>query len=262
MRSNTPVSTIPNSDAFCWIIGPAGRCVSTVAKEIFTASQMHRTIASVANQSLLLQFAHQKALEAGGYTKELALWMREQVSLSEWAIKQMQSDLHELHFTGVISLWTSLEVAVEDTAILILVNDQMILANLQALGLKFSKNLIAISTEADARKVYVQLERQLRGPDSKVAAFCRVLQKLDVDVQLAVDVEEKIRELNFVRNCLLHRGGIVDELVNTEAPALNLSVGESIRVGRAAYLSYYDAVSSFAKALLQAAVESRHVRTK
>jgi hypothetical protein len=206
--------------------------------------------------------AHQKAIETNGYTQELALWMREQTSLSEWAIKQMQSDLHDLHFTGVISLWTSLEVAVEDTAILILVNDQMMLPNLQAEGFKFSKNASSTSTEAEARRVYVQLERQLRGSDSKVAAFCRVLQKLGVDLQLAFDAEEKIRELNFVRNCLLHRGGTVDDLVNTEAPALKLAVGESIRVGRKAYLSYYDAVSTFAKALLQAAVQSRHVRTK
>jgi hypothetical protein len=262
MAASTRVSTIPNSDAFCWVIGPAGRCVSSVAQGIFTASQIHRTIASVANQSLLLQFAHEKALEKGGYSEELARWMREQVDLSKWAIAQMQSDLHDLHFTGVISLWTSLEVAVEDTAILILVKDQTIIPTLQASGLKLSKNVIAASNETDARRVYVQIERQLRGPDSKVAAFCRVLQNLGIAVHLPADVEAKIRELNYVRNCLLHRGGIVDELVSTEAPALNLAVDKSIRVGRDAHLSYYEAVSTFAKNLLQAAIQSHYVRSR
>jgi hypothetical protein len=41
-----------------------------------------------------------------------------------WANELLEDDLHAIHVPGIIALWASLEVAVEDTATLILVNDR------------------------------------------------------------------------------------------------------------------------------------------
>jgi hypothetical protein len=67
-------------------------------------------------------------------------------------------------------------------------------------------------------------------------------------------------ELNYVRNCVLHRGGVVDARVVAEAPNSGLAVGDVIRIVQEDYLRYFRAVGSFAQELLKGAIASRHAR--
>jgi hypothetical protein len=47
-------STIPNSDALNWVIGPATQCISLIAEETKVASLLQRAIAALAHLDPLL----------------------------------------------------------------------------------------------------------------------------------------------------------------------------------------------------------------
>ena len=72
-----------------------------------------------------------------------------------------------------------------------------------------------------------------------------------------VDAEtvELITEVNTIRNCLLHRGGIADSSVVKQAPRLGLAIGDKIELTSVMMDAYYKAVRDFAVALISAVVE-------
>jgi len=88
--------------------------------------------------------------------------------------------------------------------------------------------------------------------------YCHSLSLLGVHVAIAPDATATLAELNYVRNCFLHRGGIVDERAAEEAPCLNVPLGTKIRVGEETSKEYLKAVSDFAQGLLKGAFESRY----
>jgi len=72
----------------------------------------------------------------------------------------------------------------------------------------------------------------------RVSAHCHILKTLGILLSIDAAAHEELSELNYVRNCLLHRGGIVDDGVATEAPNLGLATGASVHIGQASYLAY------------------------
>ena len=85
---------------------------------------------------------------------------------------------------------------------------------------------------------------------------------LRVSFTLSSEVTSSLAELNYVRNCLLHRAGITDERASVEAPGLSLRLGAPIKIPSARYLHYFDSVGKFAQALLAGVLSSSYVRTR
>jgi hypothetical protein len=214
------------------------------------------------NQGALLGVARNALLTAGRDTKAIDNLLAQQPGLAAWAQEVLDSDLHDLHVSGVIALWSSLEVAVEDTAVLVLMRDATAMSLVAGAGVKLPAPLSNPPTESEARRVFVRFDRLACASRSVSEAYCYILDMLGLSVSVPPITHRKLSELNYVRNCLLHRGGIVDDRVNAEAPGLGLSTGDAIRIGQSTYLEYFDAVGKFAVALLGGAVKSRHVRTK
>jgi hypothetical protein len=255
-------STIPDSDAYNWIIAPAGRCVLAVGEGARVGALLHRAMIALANQGPLLHAGLTIGKAAGQDTTAIERLIAEQPGLSAGAQEIVDGDLHQLHTSGIVFLWASLEVAVEDTATLILIRDPTTLTILAASGVRLPANLSNPLTEIDARRIFARFERLSSGSRRVSEAYCHLLETLGLSLAIDQGIHDKLTELNYIRNCILHRGGIVDDRVTKEAPNLGVVAGASLRIGQSDYLSYYDAVGKFALALINAAIKSRHVRIK
>jgi len=255
-------STIPDSDVYNWIIAPAARCGIAIGEDARIGGLLKRAMAALANQGPMLALGFKALKDAGKDTTTIERLLAEQPGLAAWAKELLDADLHALHTSGVIALWASLEVAVEDTAVLILLRDPTAVPLVAGSGVKLPANLSSPLIEADARRIFVRFDRLASGTRRVSEAYCQILETLGLSLDVDAITHDKLAELNYVRNCILHRGGIVDERVKTEAPGLGLESGAPVHIGQESYLAYFDAARIFAVALLGAAVKSRHIRTK
>lgn len=102
----------------------------------------------------------------------------------------------------------------------------------------------------------------MRDGTTVVEGYVKLLRHLGIQVAISRNEATILSEMNYVRNCFMHRSGIVDERASTEAPGLGLNIGEQIVVSRKRYMDYLQAVSVFASALMGGVVSSVYVKVK
>lgn len=256
------IHTIPDSDSYNWIIVPITRCVQSVSDGAKMSGLLQRAVSVLANQDILLNQVEAllKAIGTGSqYTEDLPtsepIWV-------QWSRELIDNGLHELHVPGIIALWASLEVAVEDTAVLILLEDAQALIDASLAGVKLPSSCPTPLDESNARRIFARFEQVSRGTRSIAQAYAHILQTLGVSTSVAPEILETLAELNYVRNCILHRGGVVDSRVSLEAPKAGLAVGDVVHVSEQDYSRYFNAVGSFALEILNGTIASRHARWK
>lgn len=255
-------STIPDAGAVNWIIGPAGRCVSYASEETRVAAVLHRSLVVLSGLDPFLHLAR-RALEAvGKSTKAMDLLLAEQRTLGPWAKELLDFELHPINSHALIGLWTAVEVAVEDTVCLILVKDPEALEKVMRAGVRWQRSTATSLDEQAARKIYARFERLTREMRSVGEAYCQMLSNLDIRLSPHPETLTTLAEINYVRNCLLHRGGIADQRSAVEAPRLGVQAGQEIRVTSDLYQRYFKEVGEFAHAFLKATIHSKYVRTK
>ncbi len=256
------LSSIPNSDAFNWVIGPAAQCVSLIAEETKVASLLHRSIIAFSNQGPLLDLVRKQFLSKKQSVSNIDKLISEQKVTGPWAKQLLNNDFDPINRHGIIGLWVAVEVAVEDTVVLILIKEPSAIDLISGTGIKLPKNLSNPLSESDARRVYSRLETYSRKNRSVAEGYCHLMSVLGISVNLPNEAFKTIAELNYVRNCLLHRAGVADERSNIEAPTLGLNVGDKIKISSTQYSHYFEVVGQFAKALLNGVIHSRYIRLK
>lgn len=129
-------SSIPNSDAFNWIIVPAGQCVRTVAEETRIASLLQRAVVTLESQGPLLDLAQQQLSKARLPTRAISELRQQQKGLAKEAAEIRREDFASINRSSLIGLWVAIEVAVEDTVVLILSKDSNGIALTVTAGVK------------------------------------------------------------------------------------------------------------------------------
>lgn len=256
------MSSIPNSNAFNWVIGPAGQCVKLVGEATVFPSLLHRAVMTLEGQPTYLELAHQHLL-ARKNRSALAALARLKIQARDSAVmarEHIESDFDSINKFAVIGLWVPIEVAVEDTCLLILVKTDAY-QRLREAGFKI-KPWSGVLAEPEARAVWRKLEVQARDASSVADGYTRVLTSLGVVFDLDRGTAESLAEMNYVRNCVLHRAGVIDDRVKQQAPNLGLNPGANLTVSTLQLNRYIDASHKFALALLKAVMACEHVRMK
>lgn len=114
---------ILDSNVFNWIISPIGDCVKYVGDEVVNTAVLQRSIINISNMVPLLLIARQKFLENGKDDTGIRHLIAENEFLADKAKEFIESDFDPINSHGLIGLWCAVETAVEDTVVLILMND-------------------------------------------------------------------------------------------------------------------------------------------
>ena len=242
-----------------WVLGPPGQCVTLIANATADAASLERAVVALSGQGPLLQLARSGLIALNRDQASVDRLLAEQPYLSTWASDQIASDYRSIRVTGIVSLWTAVEVAVEDTVCLALMNDSAALASALA-SLARPPNLPTPFDDDGARRVFKRLEWTRSAQQSVGLHYADILQVVGIVIALSLADAITLAELNYARNCLLHRGGIIDDRAKIEAPRLVAHIGKPIPLTRSDYLRYFDAASAFAQALLTGALASSHAR--
>jgi hypothetical protein len=254
----------PGSEIDNWILGPANTCVLSIGNGSVMAGFLKRAVTAASHQGWLLDLAREKLkmLKDPSSLEAIDRLIAEQDWIANQAREIADADFHPLNVHGVISLWVAIEVAVEDTAMLVLMKDAQAANDAVAVLKRPPKTDGGVLNEGDARKVFDRMTRQFRDGATVMDGYRALLNALKINVNISEKSNQVLSELNYVRNCLLHRGGIVDSRVEVEAPGLNLSVGTMLQIGADRYSHYYDAAAEFATTLIGGVVASPFIKTK
>ncbi len=250
---------IPDTDVVNWIISPAANAVKYIADETGNAAAMTKAIMISSKITILLQVARQQLNNNGLSDENINALIDECHELEDIALEHIESDFHAVNSHALVGLWCALEVAVEDTIVMILMKDKMSISTIHNNGLKTKPYKSGPLNEAEGRRLYRSLEHQIRKSQQIADSFCYMLNIFGLRVDLSQEDSQTLAELNCVRNCILHRSSIIDGKAIAECPSLTPFKDKVITINREKYLHYYRAVSIFCSKLLSTTLNSLYI---
>ncbi|MFH0998978.1 MAG: hypothetical protein V1844_26320 [Pseudomonadota bacterium] len=253
---------IEDSDSYNWIIAPIGNCIKFIIEEIALASLIQRSMAALKGAGPLLSLAREQLLKAKKQVAHINSLLAEQPYLDKSANDLIDSDFDSVNSHSLIGMWGAIEIAVEDTIVLILMKDESAVDVLIMNNIKTIDLIKGAISEVDGRRLFSKLERSIRSKLPVGKAYSKMLEIFGLNINCSLNTLEKLNEVNSVRNCLLHRGGFLDEKAIKECPLLKPYTGRKFIVSRKLYLEYYEAIEDFAKSFVHAAAKSKYVRIK
>jgi hypothetical protein len=167
------------------------------------------------------------------------------------ARRERESDFETVHRHSIIAMWSTMEFTFEDIVIEVICNDPTALSQIRSAGVDLPRKLSQPLTELDARRVYRNAEYSLRRSLSLSASICKILSALGIPFVVAPNVLSFTDEVNAVRNCLLHRGGLIDDQSIRSAPSLTTMKGQRFVVTEEYHKKVFETLSAITKACLQ-----------
>jgi hypothetical protein len=252
-------------EIYNWILDPAGRCVSLLSDAIMLNSLLTRSVIAANAQRGLLTIARDVALRRNERAKiaSYGRLIEAQGLIEEKARELIAANFHVLNVQGIISLWVAIEVAVEDTVIAILMNDEPSARQIVEGFTKGKPQIPPGPLNADsANLVFKRMEKAARDQATVMDAYCWLLARVNVQLELLDEESKVLTELYCVRNCVMHRGGIVDSEIAAKAPELGVVVGDHICIDKDCYLRYIEAGNAFAVKLLGAVLVSPYIQKR
>lgn len=254
---------------FNWIVGPAGACVQFLVEEQKFAALVHRGMIIIESAETLLGGAG-VLLRSAGKTdtlRALAQLRADTKPFSEWATEVRASGYSQVHTHGLVASWAAIEASVEDTVHLILTKDpDAVDLVARKTSLRRARKLRFPLRDIDRQWLYQDLSswsRRRSNDHSRRSVgegWTRLLGLFEVKLEIPDGHAEDLAEINALRNCILHRNGEIDHRAAQEAPALTHLVGTRVEIGIDNYKRFYEAMSGFALALLNAVLKCKYCR--
>lgn len=245
-----------------WLLGPIGQCVKYLADEIAYAGLVRRGLTTMTGMQPFFDLAQKQLAKVGVDTKALNAMAQEYQQWELTASEHVSDGFSTVHRHSLVGLWCVVETAIEDSVLLILEKSPVAEDLLVKAGYRIKPSPVSLLKPYQLRRLYSALEHQAREGRSVAEAWVHLLSALDVVINLDPASIEALAEANELRNCILHRGGVLDDRAAENAPKLKPLVGQKIEIDEQQYVSYYDALGAFSTAMLGAVVASSYMEWK
>jgi len=236
-----------------WIIDPVARCVQYIADEAVLGGLMHRAVGTFEGFNTYLNLARKEIVRRSGQGKALhaidALLVQQPLN-ARLASEHVRSDFALLNAHSLVAIWAALESCIEETAVLILMNDATMRARMIDDAKKSGRIDQTLSDEDSCRNLVRLWEFAQPKAPSAGLRFERLLSFFGLGAALDPALDAQLADINAIRNCLMHRRGIIDERAVREAPSLAAHLHKPIVIKRADYLRHHQAVSTYTVALM------------
>lgn len=232
------------------LLGPIHTCACFLVEELAILTVSKRGLITLENMRPLLQQVSRILREKGPRNHKILEPILADSLLNEKTAKWAgENDFAALHRHGIIAMWSAVEVTTEDIFIDVLCNDLTAFDRLRKIGVAFPRKLSQPLTELDARRVFRFAESHFRKSFSSSNSICEMFGCLHIYLTVSPDVLTFIDEINAVRNCILHRGGLINDQDIKAAPSLAHMRGERFVITERYHKKVYDTLSAFTNAL-------------
>lgn len=180
--------------------------------------------------------------------------MRQTKGVDDWANEIVASDFATPNMHSLIASWGALEIAVEDTFVLTLLKRAEVAAQFKA-----TSDSEPLDEDA-ARRVFRQLERKRRNNNTVGECYVALLRAIHIPAISKSETLRCLAEINAIRNCNLHRSGVIDAKAVTEAPTLASWLDSVFVVTSQKYSDYFGVMGEFAQDILRGIYGSQYMR--
>lgn len=241
------------------ILEPVVACTTFVAEEGKIGGLLQRALTHIELGRPMLEYIALQLVRSGlneAFEPMMRLVAAAPIQ-EQWAKELRESDYAVLNAHSLVAIWGAVETCIEDTVVKILTISPESDA-LSAIGIK---DLMTVYDEDGAHEVYRKIERKLWIKGDVVGSYENILSIFRLSASVPPETAETLREVNAVRNCFVHRGGVIDEKAAREAPTLTSLVGKRFEVRKDNYLRYHEAVGKWIVALMNSICSSDYVQT-
>ena len=240
-----------------WVMEPVGRAIQFVADEAKICGLLQRSLTHIELGRPLFELAAQylASSERREPLDRIEQLLREAPVQEQWAADLRANDYAVLNSHSLVAVWGALESCVEDTVVAVLRRHPEVRARLAVSGLRVKASKFEDIAEEGLRRLYRALENAVRVEHDVVTTQERLLRLLDIGVELPNE-RASLQLTNALRNCLVHRGGVIDEKSVQQAPDLRNLLGNRARITRELYLRCHQAVSELLIRLARAIMHS------
>lgn len=252
----------PAGDAHNWIIAPVLRAILYVGEEMKISGTLIKSLIILNRHETLLKIAREKLIlnhKTQGLP-EIDRLLAAAPGLKQTAVELIQNDYSVINIHSLVSMWSAVEVAIEDTVVLFLIKEASALKLLANAGVKTASFEPGPILHEDARRLFSRIERKLREKLKIGEFYIELFNLLGIKLNYSCHLLSKMEEINNVRNCLMHRGGIIDARAAQSVAALRPFLGKQMPITEARYLEYYDVITSFLQEMLKGLIASSHIQ--
>lgn len=227
------------------LLKPVGDATLFVGEELKIGAVTKRAFEALIATRPLLQLAMTAFQRLGNVkaVKAVQAVLAEQVLQEKWAKDTRDAGFTSLNRHLFVAGWSALEAALEETAVLLLMNDRTSFQGLTELGVKPPPGCNFPPDEFDARRMF--RSSWSIGPKERVfsARLTRTFAALGLPLELSVNLSGQLDEVNTVRNLVLHRQGRVDPLAAARSPALVPLLGSTVEITTERWRTYNEAMN-------------------
>ena len=222
---------------------------------------MTEAIIAFEHQGTLLSIARDRLLKANKKRKlsNIDTLINLAPEQAEWARKQKESGFSDIHRHSIVSIWGALEVCIEDTIVLILINDPSCYKSLVESGIKMKEGYKSNIKEKQAHLIYKSIERKVRANHGAGKAFVEILRLFEINIFINNQLISILDEINEVRNCILHNSGIINDKATMKVPNLKKYLNREILIDRDKFSEYFESVSNLSLAILESMPRSKYL---
>ena len=239
------------------ILEPIARAVSSVVAQAKLAHTLQTATIALAGQGPLLLLAQKFVPQQDNAQHAISELIRRQKSLEIWANELQDNSNHDINLPALINIWVTLEALCENLCAAVLLIDASALRGLKQINPKIDEKMDV--TEESSREIYKLSLARVKG-SGLVQGFLIVFTALGFTPQLSNSCISGLTELNYLRNCSLHRAGIVEPRKVKEAPSFPFSIGEQIVVSDQLFARLYNPVAEFLQSLIPSLTKSGHLK--
>lgn len=170
---------------------------------------------------------------------------------AKWAKEQRENDFSVIISHNLIANWAAFEACMEDVVLAILINDNEAIKKISDAGIKYKITSNDSLSEDDARNIYHKMENKFRKDFDVIGAFEKKLSLFNLDGDIDSDLRATLCEINSIRNCLLHRSGIIDKKAVDQAPSLKPFLDKKVHISRRDLDKCFRAMVDYLSVLLE-----------
>lgn len=239
------------------ILEPIARAVSSVVAQAKLAHTLQTATIALAGQGPLLLLAQKTLSQEIKAQHAISELIRRQRSLEIWAREVQDNSNHDINLPALINIWVTIEALCENLCVVILFTDASALGCLKRINQKIDETMTV--TEESAREAYKLSLAKVKG-GGLIHGFLTVFAAIGFTPELSTSCISGLNELNYLRNCTLHRAGIVEPRKEKEAPSFPFCIGDQIVVSDQLFTRLYDPATEFLQSLIPSLVKSGHLK--
>jgi hypothetical protein len=190
-------------------------------------------------------------------TPKLKSELKNATEEANFAENELQNGFPFLNAHALVGAWGSLEAAVEDMLVNILVNEPKSLEKEEFAKIRVPlPKFEALDKEDRMRFLLGEVQRaRAVGIVQGVDAFEKSLQPFGLTGMVDEDSKKMLWEMNHLRNVIVHRDSLADVHLVQACPWLNLKLGDRVLVNDEKYGLCSDAVFEYLKILARRLAE-------